>query len=686
MLKKTSYNLLKKIVDSNERDIERLCYLVKKEKKQFWYELSLLNKELSENYDVRIESHNSTLIIEEKLEGTLKKILSHQLLSLYEYQNERIFILYLYIASKEEYLSTIHFQELFELSRNAIMLDLRKLRQWTSYCNVSVSYTRSKGYDLVGDEREIRKLMEESISKLKETIPLESLVNLYQSVWKNHLSIDFLYEKITQTLKKYKIKIVYDRMEEFVYLLLFISKRKNYSQLIYSDQEKDLLNSHPLYQISKDINNSLFDNNGKSEIFFIESRLLGIIQGENLEPKLAYFTRLVNSILSHLQGMISINSGIITDLRKTLFQHIIPAYYRIFFDVYYSNPLLEKIKNDYYELFELTKIILKPLEKEMGIEISESEIAYFTIHFGGYLENSRVEERQNLKAVVVCPNGISSSLIMSTTIRDTFPEITIINSNNLDDISDIDEGSYEIVFTTTYVSTNKKMYIMSPILNPIEKDILRERVSKDFPQITKSQMVKTRELLQIIERHARIEDRDNLVNEINNYIYRKDSINERKMKTLPELLDKSLIKISNKSLTWREAIHEASLNLLEQNYINEDYIQAMIETVENIGPYIVLAPRVAVPHARPERGVNKLGISLLKLNQEVDFNVNGEEDPDRHVRLIFVLAAVDGEAHLKALTQLAKILDNEDYINQLISSNDVEDLYSKINQFIEEGG
>ena len=414
--------------------------------------------------------------------------------------------------------------------------------------------------------------------------------------------------------------------------------------------------------------------------------MLGIIQGENLEPKLAYFTRLVNSILLHLQGMISINSGIITDLRKTLFQHIIPAYYRIFFDVYYSNPLLEKIKNDYCELFELTKIILKPLEKEMGIEISESEIAYFTIHFGGYLENSRVEERQNLKAVVVCPNGISSSLIMSTTIRDTFPEITIINSNNLDDISDIDEGSYEIVFTTTYISTNKKMYIMSPILNPIEKDILRERVSKDFPQITKSQMVKTRELLQIIERHARIEDRDNLVNEINNYIYRKDSINERKMKTLPELLDKSLIKISNKSLTWREAIHEASLNLLEQNYINEDYIQAMIETVENIGPYIVLAPRVAVPHARPERGVNKLGISLLKLNQEVDFNVNGEEDPDRHVRLIFVLAAVDGEAHLKALTQLAKILDNEDYINQLISSNDVEDLYSKINQFIEEGG
>lgn len=686
MLKKTSYNLLEDIVDSNERDIERLCYLVKKEKKQFWYELSLLNKELSENYKVRIESHNSTLIIEEKLEGTLKNILSHQLLSLYEYQNERIFILYLYIASKEEYLSTVHFQELFELSRNAIMLDLRKLRQWTSYYNVSVSYTRSKGYDLVGDEREIRKLMEESISKLKETIPLESLVNFYQSIWINHLSIEFLYEKITQTLKKYKIKIVYDRMEEFVYLLLFISKRNNYSQLIYSDQEKDLLNSHPLYQISKDINNSLFDNNGKSEIFFIESRLLGIIQGENLEPKLTYFTRLVNSILSHLQGMISINPVIITDLKKTLFQHIIPAYYRIFFDVYYSNPLLEKIKNDYYELFELTKIILKPLEKEIGIEISESEIAYFTIHFGGYLENSQVEERQKLKAVVVCPNGISSSLIMSTTIRDIFPEIIIINSNNLDDISDIDEGSYELVFTTTYVSTNKKMYIMSPILNPIEKDILRELVSKDFPQITKSQMVKTRELLQIIERHARIEDRDNLVNEINNYIYRKDSLNERKMKTLPELLDKSLIKISDKSLTWRDAIHEASKNLLEQNYINEDYIQAMIETVENIGPYIVLAPRVAVPHARPERGVNKLGISLLKLNQEVDFNVNGEDDPDRHVRLIFVLAAVDGEAHLKALTQLAKILDNEDYIHQLISSNEVEELYSKINQFIEEGG
>ena len=75
----------------------------------------------------------------------------------------------------------------------------------------------------------------------------------------------------------------------------------------------------------------------------------------------------------------------------------------------------------------------------------------------------------------------------------------------------------------------------------------------------------------------------------------------------------------------------------------------MIETVEKIGPYIVLAPKVAVPHARPERGVNKLGISLLKLNKEVDFNTDEEEDPDRQsVKLIFV-TCLDGEAHSKAL-------------------------------------
>ena len=42
----------------------------------------------------------------------------------------------------------------------------------------------------------------------------------------------------------------------------------------------------------------------------------------------------------------------------------------------------------------------------------------------------------------------------------------------------------------------------------------------------------------------------------------------------------------------------------------------MINNVKEIGSYIVIAPKVAIPHARPEDGTNKLGISFLKLEHQ----------------------------------------------------------------------
>src|SRR5699024_9626314 len=135
---------------------------------------------------------------------------------------------------------------------------------------------------------------------------------------------------------------------------------------------------------------------------------------------------------------------------------------------------------------------------------------------------------------------------------------------------------------------------------------------------------------------------------------------------LPEIFDASMIAVTDEVTDWKGAITEAAQPLLDKKYIEKDYIAAMIENVENIGPYIVLAPKVAVPHARPERGVKKLGISLLKINEPVDFNVDGEDDPERYVQLVFVLAAVDGEAHFNALMYISKIFENLHHIEYLI--------------------
>lgn len=686
MLKSTSYDLLKKIIEIGEKDIDRICVLLKLNKKQFWYELSLLNNDLKQHYKHTIKYENGYLNIDDELIQNLEEIIYEYQHPLFDLQEERIYFLYLYIASKDEFLSVSHFQEFFDLSRNAIMLDLKKLREWTGKYKIEVKYTRSNGYELMGSEHNVRRLMEESISELKGTMKLDDVLKIFKKNWNETIPINVLTDMINNFMNKNSLRVVFDRMEEFICLIPFIMKRPTDSELNYDKKEINLLKKHPLYKITDELSKTIFDDKNHNETLFLESRLLGIIQGNNLEPNLSYFDTLVNEILFQLQGIVQLEEYKLQELKSTLFQHIVPTYYRLLFNVYYSNPLLDKVKDDYSELFELTKIILKPLEKEINRPISESEIAYFTIHFGGYINaESYKRDEKTLKALVVCPNGISSSLIMASTIRETFPEITIISSYNLDEVSEIDEKLYDLIFSTTYFSSNKDLYVTSPILNPIEREILREQVSKKFPQLTQLQTVKTRDLINIIEKNTKIIDRDALIDELNNYIFHRETKEERRLKLLTEVLDKSLIKITDKTLNWREAIYEASQQLLKQNYIKSDYIEAMIETVENIGPYIVLAPKVAIPHARPERGVNKLGISLLKVNNEVDFNKEGENDSDKYVNLIFVLAAIDGEAHLKALTQLSRILDNEEHIAELIEINDVDKMYERINEFVKEG-
>ena len=47
--------------------------------------------------------------------------------------------------------------------------------------------------------------------------------------------------------------------------------------------------------------------------------------------------------------------------------------------------MLDNIKNEYGDLFELTARTCKYLEKEIGFPIPEGEIAYITLHFGAFI-------------------------------------------------------------------------------------------------------------------------------------------------------------------------------------------------------------------------------------------------------------------------------------------------------------
>ncbi len=144
---------------------------------------------------------------------------------------------------------------------------------------------------------------------------------------------------------------------------------------------------------------------------------------------------------------------------------------------------------------------------------------------------------------------------------------------------------------------------------------------------------------------------------------------------LTELLTLDTIQTTNEVASWQDAIRVASLPLLQQNKIEKRYIQAMIESIELHGPYVVLTPKVAIPHARPTDGVNELSMSLLQLQKPVFFG------PDKPVYLVIVLAASDNTSHLQALVELTQVLQEPSHIDNIIGCKGPACIIEKLTQY-----
>lgn len=129
------------------------------------------------------------------------------------------------------------------------------------------------------------------------------------------------------------------------------------------------------------------------------------------------------------------------------------------------------------------------------------------------------------------------------------------------------------------------------------------------------------------------------------------------------------ISIKTMAKNWQEAIDFSMSSLLLNNYVNANYIQAIKDSTINNGPYYILAPGVAMPHARPECGALKTGMSLTLLKQEVQF-----ADDDEPVKLLIGLSAANADSHIGAIQALSELLCEEENLAALLTAKSEKQL------------
>jgi mannitol/fructose-specific phosphotransferase system IIA component (Ntr-type) len=148
-------------------------------------------------------------------------------------------------------------------------------------------------------------------------------------------------------------------------------------------------------------------------------------------------------------------------------------------------------------------------------------------------------------------------------------------------------------------------------------------------------------------------------------------------KNLVELLQEDMIDLNVLVTDWKDALKKGTDLLVKSGGAEPRYYNAMIEMIEDLGPYVVIAPGLALGHAGPDKGVNFTCFSLITLKTPVNFGVPGN-DP---VEIVFSFAAPNKEEHMQALRQMALFCMEKENLEAIKNAEEKSEIRELLIQF-----
>ena len=141
---------------------------------------------------------------------------------------------------------------------------------------------------------------------------------------------------------------------------------------------------------------------------------------------------------------------------------------------------------------------------------------------------------------------------------------------------------------------------------------------------------------------------------------------------LNEIILNNHVQFLDHAKDWEDAIRISCKLLINDGTISPGYADEIIAAVQEMGPYIVLMPGFALPHAmKDSKNAHGTAIAFTKLSEPVSFDKNNKE---KDASVFFTLAARDSDEHLKNMRKLWKMLTNEDLCADLLKVSSAEEL------------
>lgn len=660
-------------------------------KRQVNYRLNKINEmiKLENNEKINIGT-SKDICITPKTRQAIKAILekNYSRNTYYFGKEERLVYMYLMLFISKDYISINHFMDSMKVSRSTVNLDLKDLIPELEKSEIYIKNNRVNGYYLVGSEKELRRVAIKNIIEMLSSRENSRVLDLFIEEY-NLDNFENSKKIISELLEKHNISFVENRLLEFIYIFIFLKARMSAISL------GNLGNIDiPNINIMKELKEYRFteeliekfqvkDKIHAKDLMYISAWIIGISVGDvQEETKDKYFiTEIVNKIIYKFQSISGISCSNYIKIFNQLYSHFRPAYYRLIFKLPICNALSEKVKVEYELVYKIVSNTMKEFYALFGEEIQEEELAYLTLHFATIFSGKKEYEVIDKKiAVILCSNGVGSSAILYAELQNLFPEIHFLpplESVKLGSIVD----KVDIIFTTNYVELETDLNIpvirVSPVMTSKEKYKVTRELYIQLGEVFLKKP-KIEEVMDIIKKHANVVSEDMLIEDLLTYFTQIENLKIEGVRTpmLSELTNESLIKLKISAKNWEDAIRQSASVLIENGKATAGYVDEIVKTAKEAGPYIVITKHVALPHARPEAGAKEIAIGIATLESPVVFG-NIENDP---VKYIFCLSAVDNSSHLRAMSELVELLSMDTFYEMLENAKDPKEIMDFIKQ------
>lgn len=544
----------------------------------------------------------------------------------------------------------------FDISRNSVFNDLKVVKSAIEKYDLSLEFDLKNGYSIAGQVFGKRALLLYYLKILLKKLSYKSIdflnaievEDFYARLQRISLNMRNEYDDFNLLAIACVLNIVHFVDERFDFSILELRDLENTDELRMIDQYFEDLNVHERLYLT---------------IHLLGSKASSVIHIENGQKDIQLF-ELAQHLVELFERQTLIELSEKNELVNSLYMHFKLSMYYYQLSIQISNILLEAVKINYESLYQLIKSICESIQDEFPFILTDSEISYITMHFGGHQRKMRSKYYAPIRVLVVCPSGISTSTLLKKEVEDLYANVTVVAATTANNIYQYD-GEIDFIVSTIDLDTNIPWIKVNAILEKEDKAKIASMISMNVEtyQLNGENL---NGLFSILGKYVNEGQMENLRRDIYEYFRNGHYVVETKENDQLRLKDiltvDNVIRV-NKNIVWKEAIRIASEPLLITKSITSKYVQAMIDLVEEHGAYIVLKNKIAIAHAKPEEGANRLNVSLLINRKKIYF------DEKIGVHFLFVLSSPNPKAHLQILKDISFWADEEVDLKTLLNGD-----------------